>query len=92
MKTLAEKLADLHSKIDDLCARAVEVDRLMREIEEFDTGAELLSERQVSSAFNISKKTLQNWRGMKPPRGPAYQKAGRKVLYKRSDVQQWLQH
>lgn len=49
---------------------------------------DLLNERQVSASFNIAVKTLQNWRYTN--RGPAYQRAGRKILYCRGDVSKWL--
>lgn len=50
---------------------------------------DLLNERQVSACFNIAVKTLQNWRYTQ--RGPAYQRAGRKILYRHGDVAEWLQ-
>lgn len=51
--------------------------------------ADLLNERQVAGEFNISVKTLQNWRYH--GKGPAYHKAESKVLYRRTDVESWLQ-
>jgi hypothetical protein len=90
LKTLSQKLAELHAKIDDLVLQASEVEQLIEALRGHDHGVELLTERAISSEFNISIKTLQNWRSSKPRRGPAYHKAGRKVLYKRSDILAFL--
>ena len=86
--SVAQKFAELQSMLDDLCARAVAIDQKMREIEQ----SEFLTEREAATEFNIAVKTLQNWRSANPPRGPAYQKAGRKVLYHRRDVERWINH
>jgi excisionase family DNA binding protein len=43
---------------------------------------------QLSALLNISIRTLERWRveGV----GPTYVKAGRRVLYRREDVERWL--
>ncbi|GAB6887438.1 hypothetical protein JCM13304A_09360 [Desulfothermus okinawensis JCM 13304] len=48
-----------------------------------------LTEKQVSQLFGLSVSWLQNQRWMK--RGIPYLKVGRKVLYKKSDVEAWLE-
>lgn len=82
--SVAQKFAELQSMLDDLCARAVAIDQKMREIER----SEFLTEREAATEFNIAVKTFQNWRYTN--RGPAYQRAGRKILYQRSDIARWI--
>ena len=50
--------------------------------------AELLPQQQLATILAVSERTLERWRveGC----GPAYLKAGRRVLYRRSDVDSWL--
>lgn len=49
---------------------------------------DLLPQQQLAHILAVSERTLERWRveGC----GPAYLKAGRRVLYRRSDVDQWL--
>lgn len=49
---------------------------------------ELLPQQQLATILAVSERTLERWRveGC----GPAYVKAGRRVLYRRCDVDQWL--
>ena len=48
----------------------------------------LIPPPQLAGLLNISIRTLERWRveGV----GPAYVKAGRRVLYRREDVESWL--
>ena len=48
----------------------------------------LIPPPQLAGFLNISIRTLERWRveGV----GPAYVKAGRRVLYRREDVESWL--
>jgi predicted DNA-binding transcriptional regulator AlpA len=49
----------------------------------------LLSEHEVSDILaKLSLRTLRRWR--QEGRGPAYVKVGRKVMYRPSDVQAWI--
>jgi predicted DNA-binding transcriptional regulator AlpA len=49
---------------------------------------ELLKPSEVAEWTRLSEQTLANmrWQG----RGPAYLKAGGRVVYRRSDVENWL--
>jgi len=49
---------------------------------------ELLTTRDVSREYRLTKSSLEKWRvaGI----GPAYLKLSRRVMYRRSDVEQWL--
>jgi excisionase family DNA binding protein len=48
----------------------------------------LLLQWQLSDLLNVSTRTLERWRveGV----GPIYVKVGRRVLYRREDVETWL--
>jgi phage terminase Nu1 subunit (DNA packaging protein) len=48
----------------------------------------LIASPQLAGLLNISIRTLERWRleGI----GPTYVKAGRRVLYRRGDVERWL--
>jgi hypothetical protein len=46
------------------------------------------SEKEVSRVANISIQTLRNWRFA--GKGPTYQKVGRRVVYQRSDVLEFM--
>jgi len=48
----------------------------------------LLTERDVSSEYDFSPKTLQGWRLRGG--GPEYVKCGRSVRYRREAVERWL--
>src|ERR1017187_10980771 len=47
-----------------------------------------LDEISTSKRYAISRRTLQHWRAC--GRGPAYRKAGRRVLYRVTEVEQFL--
>jgi predicted DNA-binding transcriptional regulator AlpA len=49
----------------------------------------LWTEREVSDFLaNVSLRTLRRWR--QAGRGPAYVKVGRRVMYRPSDIQTWI--
>jgi hypothetical protein len=49
----------------------------------------LMTEREFGDFFGqTSLRTLRRWR--QEGRGPAYIKVGRKVMYRPSDIQAWL--
>jgi excisionase family DNA binding protein len=52
------------------------------------TNVRLLPQAELAQLLNVSERTLERWRmeGV----GPAYIKAGRRVLYRRQDVECWL--
>ncbi len=37
----------------------------------------------------VAKKTLDNWRSEKPPKGPRFHKMGRKIAYAIADLDAW---
>ena len=49
---------------------------------------ELLTQERLSELIDVSKRTLERWRV--EGSGPAFVKAGRKVLYRTVDVDDWL--
>lgn len=49
---------------------------------------QLLSPEQLATETGVSVLTLKAWRYR--GEGPAFIKAGRRVLYRRSDVDRWL--
>src|SRR5208283_3072272 len=49
----------------------------------------LLSPQELAENLGLSPTTLADWRSQ--GRGPAYLKAGRKIWYPRTRVDQWLQ-
>jgi predicted DNA-binding transcriptional regulator AlpA len=44
---------------------------------------------EVAKAFGFSRGTLANWRSKKY--GPKYYKVNRKILYRFTDVEKWIQ-
>ena len=52
------------------------------------TDVRLLPQPALAQLLSVSERTLERWRleGV----GPAYIKAGRRVLYRREDVECWL--
>lgn len=46
------------------------------------------NQHRLSEFLDTSERTLERWRV--EGTGPAYVKAGRKVLYRRQDVEEWL--
>ena len=55
----------------------------------FAEGDDLLTERDVAEALNVSTRTLCSWR-LHTTRGPASFKLGKSVRYRRSVVREWL--
>ena len=51
---------------------------------------ELLSEKEVAKIYKINVRTLQRERSMGI--GIPYVKIGRRVRYKRSDIEQYIKH
>lgn len=49
---------------------------------------QLLTQRLLSELIDVSERTLERWRV--EGSGPAFVKAGRKVLYRTVDVDDWL--
>ena len=54
--------------------------------EDFD----LLDERQAAKTIKVLPHTLTVWRCRKPHKAPPFIKIGRKVLYRRADLRDWL--
>ncbi len=52
-----------------------------------DPGA-LLTEREAASYLRVAPRTMQRWRQL--GRGPAYTRAGRRILYRMADLQEYL--
>lgn len=58
---------------------------------------ERLTPAQVETEYHIAVNTLKAYRAARRKcsetreHGPKYQKAGRKVLYRRSDIEAWLE-
>ena len=48
----------------------------------------LCNQKTVAERLDISERTLERWRV--EGTGPTYLKAGRRVLYRQSDVDTWL--
>ena len=48
----------------------------------------LLTQQRLSDLINVSERSLERWRV--EGTGPAFVKAGRKVLYRVVDVDEWL--
>ncbi|CAL8981591.1 hypothetical protein RHODGE_RHODGE_02915 [Rhodoplanes serenus] len=48
----------------------------------------LIPQSRLAELLAISTRTLERWRV--EGSGPAYLKAGRRVLYRSADVEQWL--
>lgn len=48
----------------------------------------LLTQKRLSDLIDVSERTLERWRV--EGTGPAFVKAGRKVLYRTVDVDDWL--
>lgn len=51
--------------------------------------AELLTSRETAAMLRVPVRTLYVWRGA--GRGPAAYRVGKRVLYKRADVESWLE-
>lgn len=50
---------------------------------------DLLTPSEVARDYRVSENTLANWRWA--GKGPRFIKAGAKVLYRRSDLEAWLE-
>lgn len=46
----------------------------------------LLTPEELAGVLQVEPKTLANWRGMNPPRGPRFVKIGSLVRYRTLDV------
>ena len=51
-------------------------------------GDQLLTQKRLADLIDVSERTLERWRV--EGSGPAFVKAGRKVLYLPDDVNDWL--
>ncbi len=49
---------------------------------------EFLTPAEAAKVLRISSRTLARWR--EDNQGPAYSKLGRRILYRRDAVQQWV--
>jgi hypothetical protein len=47
-----------------------------------------LTDIEVADQYNLKRKTLQKWRHLK--KGPPFERAESKVLYRRADIEAWL--
>ena len=50
----------------------------------------LLNEREASREFGMPVKALQYWRHRGHPDGPPFVRIGRRVYYRRSDLELWV--
>jgi len=52
---------------------------------------ELVDERVAAQRLRIARKTIQGWRLMSPPRGPAFIKySGGTIRYDTNELERWL--
>ena len=49
---------------------------------------QLLTQQHLSDLIDVSERTLERWRV--EGSGPVFCRAGRKVLYRSDDVEEWL--
>ena len=49
----------------------------------------LLTEPETARALHVSERTLQRWRGT--GEGPAFVRAGRRILYRPDDIEAFLE-
>ena len=49
---------------------------------------QLLTQQRLSEHIDVSERTLERWRV--EGSGPVFCRAGRKVLYRSEDVEEWL--
>lgn len=49
---------------------------------------QLLTQQRLSDLIDVSERTLERWRV--EGSGPVFCRAGRKVLYRSEDVEEWL--
>ena len=52
------------------------------------TNSPLVPQANLAQLLNVSERTLERWRV--EGTGPVYVKAGRRVLYRRDDIERWL--
>jgi excisionase family DNA binding protein len=52
--------------------------------------SELLTTEQVAELLHTSPGTIHYWRAIKPAKGPKAIKVGRRLLFRRDDVDEWL--
>lgn len=72
-------------------AEGPETEVVENEVVEIESSCEdrdLITEKEVSSVIGISQGLLKTWRNKKV--GPRYYKLGRRVLYDRIDVLDWM--
>lgn len=50
--------------------------------------SEYLSDKQLAGELNVSPRTLARWRRLRE--GPAITRIGRKIVYRRASVNEWL--
>ena len=50
--------------------------------------SQLLNQKAAADLLNVSERTLERWRV--EGSGPPFMKAGRRVLYRESDIEAWL--
>ena len=73
---------ELQALIRDAVRTEMAVLRPPREVKD------VLDEKQAAAYINQKPGTLRQWRSLS--RGPAYHKKGRRVLYKKNDLDAWL--
>jgi transposase-like protein len=49
---------------------------------------EYLSDKELATELNVSPRTLARWRRLRE--GPAITRIGRKIVYRRASVNEWL--
>lgn len=51
--------------------------------------SELMDTKELAELLGLNEMTLYNWR--REGKGPPYIRVGRRIRYKRADVDEWLQ-
>ena len=72
---------------DDTLADRV-AEKVLAKLTGGSSSDEYLDTAELSELIGLAKVTIEQWRARGD--GPAYSKVGRRVVYKRSDVDAWL--
>lgn len=96
MRTKHENL--LEDRLDDLARRLRAIEEWFGEADRRDAEAPAAEEqakpymttREAAGYLGLSPSILEQWRSVRPG-GPAYRKVGRRVVYARTDLDNFLQ-
>ncbi len=55
-----------------------------------DVQGRWLKTEEAAAMMGLSRGTLDNWRALKPPKGPEYRRVGRVVRYDRAEVERFI--